>query len=101
MQFLLIAHDGDDDQALDRRMRARDAHIALGDTMVASGQAIYGGAILDDAGNMKGSVLVLDFPDRAALDAWLKIEPYVTGDVWRTIQVHPFRTGPSFVGLHR
>ena len=50
---------------------------------------------------MTGSVLVLDFPERAELDAWLKIEPYVTGDVWRSIEVRPFRVGPSFVGLHR
>ena len=101
MQFLLIAHDGDDDQALARRMRARDAHVALGDEMVARGQMLYGGAILDDAANMTGSVLVLDFADRAELDAWLKIEPYVTGDVWLSIDVRPFRVGPSFAGLHR
>jgi hypothetical protein len=48
-----------------------------------------------------GLVLVLDFPTRQELDAWLKIEPYVLGDVWRRIDVQPFRVGPSFTGLHR
>lgn len=101
MQFLLIAHDGNDDDALNRRMRAREQHIALGDEMVASGNMLYGGALLDEQDKMIGSVLVLDFPTRQELDAWLKIEPYVLGDVWRSIDVQPFRVGPSFTGLHR
>lgn len=101
MQFLLIARDGDDEGALARRLAAREQHIALGDQLVASGNMLYGGAILDEAGQMAGSVLVLDFPSRDDVDAWLKIEPYVLGDVWREIDIQPFRVGPSFVGLHR
>jgi uncharacterized protein YciI len=101
MQFLLIGHDGEDADALDRRLAVREAHIALGDQMVADGRMLYGGAILDDADKMIGSVLVLDFPSREELDAWLKIEPYMVGDVWRRVEVQPFRVGPSFVGLHR
>jgi uncharacterized protein YciI len=101
MQFLLIAHDGDDDHALNRRLQAREQHIALGDDMFANGSMLYGGALLDEQEKMIGSVLVLDFPTRQELDAWLKIEPYVLGDVWRRIDVQPFRVGPSFTGLHR
>ncbi len=42
------------------------------------------GATLDEAtGAMTGSAVVVEFPDRAALDAWLAADPYVTGDVWR------------------
>jgi uncharacterized protein YciI len=101
MQFLLIAHDGDDDDALNRRLQAREQHIALGDEMVANGSMLYGGALLDEQEKMIGSVLVLDFQTRQELDAWLKIEPYVLGDVWRRIDAQPFRVGPSFTGLHR
>ena len=36
---------------------------------------------------MKGSVLVVDFPDRAAVDAYLSSEPYVTEHVWERIGV--------------
>ncbi|GAA5189806.1 hypothetical protein GCM10023322_43350 [Rugosimonospora acidiphila] len=81
-------------------MRTRDAHLALGDEMVAAGRMRYGGAILDASGNMTGSMLVLDMADRAEVDAWLAVEPYLTGDVWRRVEVLPFRVGPSFVGLH-
>ena len=40
---------------------------------------------------MTGAVLIVEFESRPALDAWLASEPYVTGDVWRRIEVHPFR----------
>ncbi len=50
-------------------------------------QIICAGGLLDDAGKMKGSALVLEFPDQAALDAYLKNEPYVVEGVWQRIEV--------------
>ncbi len=35
----------------------------------------------------KGSALVMDFPDRAALDEYLNNEPYVVEGVWQKIEV--------------
>lgn len=101
MQYLLIAYDGKDEGAAQRRLAVRSQHIALGDEMVAKGQMLFGAAMLDDGGNMIGSMLVLDFEDRADLDAWLKREPYVVGDVWKETKIEPCRVGPSFVGLHK
>lgn len=97
---MVIAYDGTDQGALDRRMAAREAHIALGDELVAQGHMLFGTAILDENGRMTGSMLVLDYPSRAELEAWLKVEPYVVQDVWGTVRVEPVRIGPSFVGLH-
>ena len=91
MQFLVIAQDGADDGALDRRMAAREAHLAGVQTMKENGAMICGGALLDDGGAMTGSACIVEFADRAALDAWLASDPYVTGDVWREIEVMPFR----------
>lgn len=96
MQFLLTAFDGTDTGAVARRMRARPAHVALGDEMVAARTMLFGTAILDDDGTMIGSMLVLDLPSRADVDSWLEIEPYVTGKVWERIDVRPCQVGPSF-----
>ena len=52
---------------------------------------IVGGAILDDGGRMVGSSCIVEFPDRAAVDAWLATDPYVTENVWQKIEVRPFR----------
>ena len=43
--------------------------------------------VLDDEGKMKGSALVLEFPDRTALDTYLKNEPYVVEGVWQKIEI--------------
>lgn len=91
MQFLVVARDGADGGAAARRMAAREAHIEGAKAMAASGAMLCGGALLDDDGAMIGSACMVEFADRAALDAWLMNDPYVTGDVWRTVEVTPFR----------
>lgn len=91
MEFLVLAYDKTDAGALDRRKAAREAHLAGVKPMVADGRMRIGGAILDEAGRMIGSMTVVNFPDRAAVDAWLASDPYVTGGVWDRIEVRPFR----------
>ena len=85
MQFLIKALDGEN--MLERRMAVRPRHL---EGMAKLGRHIVvAGGILDEAGRPKGSVLVLEFPDRADLDAYLKQEPYVLEHVWETIEVEP------------
>ena len=98
MQFLILGYDGKDTEAAARRTAARPAHIALGDQLVAEGKLLFGTAILNDAGAMIGSMLVGEFENRAELDKWLEVEPYVTGKVWEKVEIQPCRVGPSFVG---
>lgn len=92
MQFLVIARDGTDEGALDRRLQARPTHLEGIAPLVESGQVLVGGAILSASGDMVGSMVLADFPDRKDLDAWLENDPYVTQGVWREIEVTPFRT---------
>ena len=96
MQFLVLAYDGKDEEALQRRLAVRQAHLALAEQMVASGQQLYAVALLNEAGNMIGSTIICDFSTREELDAWLAQEPYVTGNVWKQIEVIPCQVGPAF-----
>jgi uncharacterized protein YciI len=91
MQFLLLAYDGSDKDAKARRAAVRPAHFAGIKPMVERGELRAAGAILDDAGEMVGSVVFAEFPSRAELDAWLAREPYVSEGVWKQIEVKPFR----------
>ena len=85
MQFLVKAYDGEG--TLDKRMEVRPRHL---EGMKALGkQVICAGGLLDDAGRMKGSALVMEFPNRAALDEYLNNEPYVVEGVWQKIEVEP------------
>ena len=72
-------------------MPSHDSGQCDGCITVKRGELRAAGAILDDAGNMIGSVVFADFPSRAALDAWLDREPYVQNGVWKHIEVKPFR----------
>ena len=83
MQFLIKAYDGEG--MLEKRMEVRPRHL---EGMKSLGrQIICAGGLLDDRGEMKGSALVLEFPDRAALDEYLRNEPYVAEGVWEKIEV--------------
>ncbi len=91
MQFLVMAYDGTDADAINRRLAAREAHIGGAAAQKKEGRLIAGGAILDAADKMIGSTLYVEFDSRAELDAWLQNDPYVKGDVWRDITVQPIR----------
>ena len=91
MQFMIIAYDGTDEEASSRRMTARPGHIDGARLLKESGKLIAGGAILDDAEQMIGSTLYVEFDSRAELDSWLEQDPYVTGGVWKDITVQPIR----------
>jgi uncharacterized protein len=91
MQFLLIAFDGTDEGALERRMEARPSHFENVATLKVRKEFLLGGAIVDDDGKMIGSMIVYEFPDRNALDECLKTEPYVVSGTWKKIEIRPFR----------
>jgi uncharacterized protein len=95
MQFIVTGYDLPD--ALPRRLEVRQQHIDLCGVMKAKGEMLYGVALVDDAGQMKGSLIILDLPDRAAVDAYLKVEPYIANKVWGKVEVVPCKVGPSFV----
>ena len=83
MQFMIKAYDGKD--MLEKRMAVRPRHL---EGMKKLGrQIICAGGLLDDEGQMKGSALILEFPDRAALYEYLANEPYVVEGVWEKVEV--------------
>ena len=83
MQFIIRAYDGEN--MLDKRMEVRPRHLEGMNNMLE--HVICAGGLLDGEGKMKGSVLIVDFPDRAAVDAYLASEPYVTEHVWERIEI--------------
>lgn len=96
MQFLILGYDGKDEEAINRRMAVREAHITLAHDNQNQGKLLFAVAMLDDDGKMAGSMLVTDFESREELDKYLEIEPYVTGKVWEKIKVIPCAVGPTF-----
>lgn len=91
MDFLVIAMDGTDEGALDRRMAAREQHIAGIAKLKEQGHFISGGAILDDDGKMIGSAVIVDFPDLESAKKCIAADPYTKGGVWQDVSIRPFR----------
>ncbi len=45
--------------------------------------------------------MIVDYPSRAELDNWLKVEPYVVGNVWQRIDIKPAAVAPMFMELYK
>lgn len=96
MQFIILAKDDTDAEALNRRLAARAAHISYSDEAVKRGEQIIGAALLNEKDEMRGSLMIVDFPSIEDLKKWLDTEAYITGNVWKDIDIIPCRVGPSF-----
>lgn len=95
MQYLLIAYDGTDEQALERRMAVREAHLANAQRMFEKGELWYAAGILNEEGRMIGSMMLCNFPSLQEMEnRWLKNEPYILGKVWEKIEINRAQVAP-------
>jgi len=86
--FIVIAHDGKDEGALERRLSVRESHLEFASKMFDSGKWLFASALLDDEGIMNGSVIVCDFSSQKELEEeWLDKEAYVLGNVWEDVTI--------------
>lgn len=75
--------------ALQVRMGAREAHLTYVRERLS--QVKLGGPFLDENGDMAGSLMILDAPDRAAAEAFSASDPYTLAGLWQSVDVRPFR----------
>lgn len=94
MQYLVIAYDNDN--ALDKRMEARPAHVEGTQKLMAEGKIVSACAMIEDE-KMVGSSVVTNFENDDEFKTWLENEPYVTGEVWNMdeIQIVPVKVMPK------
>ncbi|PZW47056.1 uncharacterized protein YciI [Humitalea rosea] len=84
----LVALDGTDAGAAARRQAARPLHFDRVGGEARCGRLLLGGALLDEAGGMIGSLVILAMAPHEAF-AWAAADPYVTCDVWRRVSLYP------------
>ena len=87
--MLFAFHLTDRADAGDLRVRVRPAHKDYLE-QVAERMAFAGPLLANDGQTMVGSLLVIDFPDRAAALAWLSAEPFTRAGLYAHSQVHLF-----------
>ncbi|CUH79742.1 YciI-like protein [Tritonibacter multivorans] len=82
MLIALIARDKPDH--LDTRMENRAAHLAY---IEETGVVAQAGPLLDQDGNMVGSLIILDVEDMAAGEAWAAGDPYAKAGLFEAVEL--------------
>ncbi|MBO9476191.1 YciI family protein [Shimia sp. R11_0] len=71
--------------ALDVRKANRDAHVAY---LKGSGDTIMmAGPFLDEAGEMCGSLIILNVADMAEAEAWAANDPYKAAGLFESVKL--------------
>ncbi|HEV2532461.1 YciI family protein [Phenylobacterium sp.] len=73
--------------ALPVRMAAREDHLAW----VKDQPLKLGGPFLDEAGDMAGSLMIVEVEDLAAAKAFNAADPYTQAGLWASVEIRPFR----------
>jgi len=85
--YVLVCNDKPD--SLDLRMKTREAHLAY-----VRGQAHrlkLAGPLLDAAGDMAGSLLILEADSLEEAQAFTAADPYNQAGLFAQVQVLPFK----------
>lgn len=112
-QFVVIARDFDDANALERRLAVREKHLNRILPKVDEGRVLCGGGLLDShevgcihdqlkqplsiniiykqSGKMVGSCLIIDAESKEQVQQFLENDPYVEGKVWKNWDIYPFK----------
>ena len=85
--FVLICIDKPGSLAL--RMATREAHFAYG--RATPGLIRLGGPFLNEAGEMAGSLIIMEAADLEAAKAWQAADPYTLAGLFERVEVLPWR----------
>ena len=83
--LMCVDHPG----GLARRMAAREAHLAYAREHMS--MIKVAGPLLDEAGDMAGSMFIIEAPDKAAVEAFSAADPYRLADVFERVEIRPWR----------
>ncbi len=85
MLFALMAKDKPG--ALDVRLSNREAHVAY---LKSSDAVKMAGPFLNEAGDMCGSLIVLEFETLAEAEDWAANDPYKLADLFESSEIQPW-----------
>ena len=86
MRFALMTKDKPG--ALQTRKDNREAHLAY---IAETGVVEMAGPVLDDAGEMCGSLIVLEVDDLAAAQSWADNDPYTKAGLFNDVTLRAWK----------
>ena len=88
----------DKPNSLPLRMQTRQAHLAYAHDENNPSKVKIGGPYLDEKGDMCGSLIILEAPDKATALKFTENDPYVKAGLFSSIDVRPYRLTVGSVG---
>jgi uncharacterized protein YciI len=88
----------DKPNALALRMATREAHVAWARSQ-AAGTIRLGGPFLDEAGDMAGSLIIIDVADLAAAKAFNRDDPYTKAGLFERVEIRPWKATFGATGV--
>lgn len=95
MWYAIVGHDNPGTQ--EQRKASRPGHLARLETLRDDGRLLLAGPFpaIDAAdpgpAGFSGSLIVAEFEDLQAANAWAAADPYVAAGVYAHVDVRPFR----------
>lgn len=81
----------DKPDSLELRMATRQSHLNYANGGQTFVQVKMGGPYLDAQGNMAGSLMIVEAPNRSAVEEFSRHDPYVTAGLFQTVEIRPYR----------
>lgn len=94
MQFALIAYDKPD--GLAARMATRPKHLEHLKGLGA--HLLLAGPFLDAAGNMNGSILIIEAENQGEAETLLGADPYIAEGVFGSFEIRPYKIAVNNLG---
>ena len=95
MWYMIVGEDNEN--SLEKRLAARDAHLARLTALADDGRLLLAGPLpaidSEDPGpaGFSGSLLVVNFPTLVKAQSWADNDPYVEAGVYSKVTVKPFK----------
>lgn len=96
--FCIIAYDANESKK--KREQHREAHLSYLRVLKQENRLIAAGPLMDSEGtnsNACGSMLIVEFNNKAAVESWFAKEPFNQASVYKEIQIRPYIDGMPFV----
>jgi uncharacterized protein YciI len=88
--MLFVVHCTDKPNHMDVRLANRSAHLDYARANID--KFIVGGPTLtEDGQGMTGSLLILDFPDRTAVEDFCAKDPYAIAGLFESVVILPYK----------
>ena len=88
MEFIVYSEDKDD--SLHTRQAAREDHLAWLKTP-SEVKLLIAGPWLDDAGVMRGSLLIVEAKDKDSVSQWLARDPYKVAGLTESVMIKAYK----------